>query len=57
MTIHALRHTYATTALNSGVAAQNVARLLAQYTVMKRRIAEQERVAKTKKRGAKEQDR
>lgn len=28
MTIHALRHTYATTALNSGVAAQNVARLL-----------------------------
>lgn len=28
MTIHALRHTYATTALNAGVAAQNVARLL-----------------------------
>lgn len=28
MTVHALRHTYATTALNSGVAAQNVARLL-----------------------------
>ena len=28
MTIHALRHTYATNALNSGVAAQNVARLL-----------------------------
>jgi len=28
MSIHALRHTYATTALNSGVAAQNVARLL-----------------------------
>jgi len=28
MTIHALRHTYATTALNSGIAAQNVARLL-----------------------------
>ena len=28
MTIHALRHTYATTALNTGVAAQNVARLL-----------------------------
>ena len=28
MTIHALRHTYATTALNYGVAAQNVARLL-----------------------------
>jgi hypothetical protein len=28
MTIHSLRHTYATTALNSGVAAQNVARLL-----------------------------
>ena len=28
MTIHALRHTYATTALNSGVAAQNVAKLL-----------------------------
>jgi hypothetical protein len=26
--IHALRHTYATTALNAGVAAQNVARLL-----------------------------
>lgn len=28
LTIHALRHTYATTALNSGVAAQNVAKLL-----------------------------
>ena len=28
MTIHALRHTYATTALNIGVAAQNVAKLL-----------------------------
>ena len=28
MTIHALRHTYATTALNAGVAAQNVARIL-----------------------------
>ena len=28
MAIHALRHTYATTALNAGVAAQNVARLL-----------------------------
>ena len=28
MMIHALRHTYATTALNTGVAAQNVARLL-----------------------------
>lgn len=28
MTIHSLRHTYATTALNAGVAAQNVARLL-----------------------------
>ena len=28
MAIHALRHTYATTALNSGVAAQNVSRLL-----------------------------
>jgi len=28
MTIHALRHTYATTALNAGVAAQNVAKLL-----------------------------
>ncbi|MCC7575315.1 MAG: site-specific integrase [Methanomethylovorans sp.] len=28
MTVHALQHTYATTALNSGVAAQNVARLL-----------------------------
>ncbi|MDD4493449.1 MAG: tyrosine-type recombinase/integrase [Eubacteriales bacterium] len=28
MTIHSLRHTYATTALNSGVAAQNVAKLL-----------------------------
>ncbi|MCL2426114.1 MAG: site-specific integrase [Oscillospiraceae bacterium] len=28
MTIHALRHTYATTALNAGVAAQNAARLL-----------------------------
>ncbi|MCL2279490.1 MAG: site-specific integrase [Oscillospiraceae bacterium] len=28
MPIHALRHTYATTALNAGVAAQNVARLL-----------------------------
>lgn len=28
MTIHALRHTYATTALNASVAAQNVARLL-----------------------------
>lgn len=28
ITIHALRHTYATTALNSGVAAQNVAKLL-----------------------------
>ncbi len=28
MTIHALRHTYSTTALNAGVAAQNVARLL-----------------------------
>jgi integrase len=28
MTVHALRHTYATTALNAGVAAQNVARLL-----------------------------
>ena len=28
MSIHALRHTYATTALNAGVAAQNVARLL-----------------------------
>jgi len=28
ISIHALRHTYATTALNSGVAAQNVARLL-----------------------------
>lgn len=28
MTVHALRHTYATTALNSGVAAQNVARVL-----------------------------
>jgi hypothetical protein len=27
-TIHALRHTYATTALNAGVAAQNVAKLL-----------------------------
>ena len=27
-TIHSLRHTYATTALNAGVAAQNVARLL-----------------------------
>ena len=28
LTIHSLRHTYATTALNAGVAAQNVARLL-----------------------------
>ncbi len=28
ITLHALRHTYATTVLNSGVAAQNVARLL-----------------------------
>jgi integrase len=28
MSIHALRHTYATTALNAGVAAQNVAKLL-----------------------------
>ena len=28
ITIHALRHTYATTALNAGVAAQNVAKLL-----------------------------
>ena len=28
ISIHALRHTYATTALNAGVAAQNVARLL-----------------------------
>lgn len=28
ITIHALRHTYATTALNSGVAAQNVAKVL-----------------------------
>lgn len=28
MTIHSLRHTYATTALNAGVAAQNVAKLL-----------------------------
>jgi len=28
MSLHALRHTYATNALNSGVAAQNVARLL-----------------------------
>ncbi|MCL2757534.1 MAG: site-specific integrase [Coriobacteriia bacterium] len=28
MSVHALRHTYATTALNAGVAAQNVARLL-----------------------------
>jgi hypothetical protein len=28
LTIHALRHTYATTALNAGVAAQNVAKLL-----------------------------
>jgi len=28
ITIHALRHTYATTALNAGIAAQNVARLL-----------------------------
>ena len=28
MTVHALRHTYATTALNLGVAAQNIARIL-----------------------------
>ena|GEM_PF-38186 len=28
MTLHAMRHTYATTALNAGVAAQNVAKLL-----------------------------
>jgi len=33
ISIHALRHTYATTARNSGVAAQNVARLLGQLTV------------------------
>lgn len=28
LTLHALRHTYVTTALNSGVAAQNVARII-----------------------------